>query len=100
NRMALAKWLEGDPAVLLLDEPTRGVDIGAKAEIYKVIADLAAEGRACVVASSEMPELIGLCHRILVMRQGRIVGEVTGTEMTEETILNYAAGVETGEDVA
>jgi ribose transport system ATP-binding protein len=100
QKVALAKWLEGDPAVLLLDEPTRGVDIGAKAEIYKVIADLAAEGRACVVASSEMPELIGLCHRILVMRQGRIVGEVTGTEMTEETILNYAAGVETGEDVA
>ncbi len=100
QKVALAKWLEGDPAVLLLDEPTRGVDIGAKAEIYKVIADLAAEGRACVVASSEMPELIGLCHRILVMRQGRIAGEVTGTEMTEETILNYAAGVETGEDVA
>ena len=69
--MALAKWLARDCDVLLVDEPTRGVDVGAKAEIYPLLDELACQGKAILVVSSELPELIGLCRRILVMRAGR-----------------------------
>ena len=93
QKVALAKWLDTRPNVLLLDEPTRGVDIGAKQEIYQLIHDLAAEGRAILMISSEMPELIGLCHRILVMRHGRIVGSLPGDKATESDIMHLAAGV-------
>lgn len=93
QKVALAKWLDTRPEVLLLDEPTRGVDIGAKQEIYQLIHNLAAEGRAILMISSEMPELIGLCHRILVMRQGRIVGALAGERATEGDIMHLAAGV-------
>ena len=79
QKVALAKWLDARPRVLILDEPTRGVDVGAKEEIYRVIAGLAAGGLACVVISSEMNELLGLCHRIGVMRGGRLVGTLDGT---------------------
>ena len=94
QKVSIAKWLELGPKVLILDEPTRGVDIGAKRELYQLIHDLAAQGMACLVISSELPELIGLCHRILVMRQGRVVGEVSGDAMTEEGIMMLAAGVQ------
>ena len=93
QKVALAKWLDARPKVLLLDEPTRGVDIGAKEEIYRVIQRLADEGMACVVISSEMNELIGLCHRIGIMRSGRLVGELEGASATEEAIMHAAAGV-------
>jgi len=93
QKVALAKWLDTKPNVLLLDEPTRGVDIGAKQEIYQLIHALAAEGRAILMISSEMPELIGLCHRILVMRHGRIVGSLPGDKATESDIMHLAAGV-------
>ena len=76
--------------VLLLDEPTRGVDVGAKAEIYRVINELADSGLAVVVVSSESPELIGLCSRILIMREGRIVAEVAGSYATEAELLRHA----------
>lgn len=93
QKVALAKWLDTKPEVLILDEPTRGVDIGAKQEIYQLIHTLAAEGKSILMISSEMPELIGLCHRILVMRNGRIVGSLPGERATESDIMHLAAGV-------
>lgn len=94
QKVAVAKWLETKPKVLILDEPTRGVDVGAKREIYNLIQRLAAEGMACIVISSELPEIIGLCQRALVMRDGRITGELTGDELTEPAVMRLAAGVE------
>ncbi|MNE65212.1 Galactose/methyl galactoside import ATP-binding protein MglA [compost metagenome] len=85
-----------DPQVVIIDEPTRGIDIGNKEQIYKFIAALAEEGRSIIVVSSEMPELIGICDRILVMRTGRIVGEVQGENMTENEIVELATGVNAG----
>jgi ribose transport system ATP-binding protein len=93
QKVALAKWLDARPKVLVLDEPTRGVDIGAKEELYRVIQKLADEGMACVVISSELNELLGLCHRIGVMRGGRVVGVFDGPGATEEQIMHAAAGV-------
>ncbi|MDX1510442.1 MAG: sugar ABC transporter ATP-binding protein [Nitriliruptorales bacterium] len=89
QKVVLARWLLGHCKVLLLDEPTRGVDVGAKAEIYKVIAELAASGLAVVMVSSELPELVGFCDRILVMSDGRIVAEGGGDELSEADILDY-----------
>lgn len=97
QKVAIAKWLEMSPDVLILDEPTRGVDIGAKKEIYELIRDLARQGRACVFISSELPELLGVCHRIAVMRAGRIVNVLDGPSATEEQVMHLAAGVEGGE---
>lgn len=94
QKVSLAKWLETAPKVLILDEPTRGVDVGAKREIYNLMQELAKEGLACVVISSELPEIIGLCHRAVVMREGRTVGEVSGEDLNEESIMHLAAGVE------
>lgn len=93
QKVVLAKWLETSPNVILLDEPTRGIDIGSKTEIYNLISGLATEGKAVLVVSSEMPELIGICHRIVVMRSGRVVGEVDGATATEHQIMELAAGV-------
>jgi ribose transport system ATP-binding protein len=93
QKVALAKWLEAAPRVLILDEPTRGVDVGAKAEIYRLIAQLAADGMACLLVSSELNELLGMCHRIGVMRAGRIVRMLEGDEMTEGNVMLAAAGV-------
>jgi ribose transport system ATP-binding protein len=97
QKLLIAKMLELNPKLVVIDEPTRGVDIGAKQQIYRFIAGLAAEGRSVVVISSEMTELIGLCHRILVMRGGRIVGEVAGEDMNEHAIVVLATGVENGD---
>ena len=94
QKLLIAKMLELNPTLVVIDEPTRGVDIGAKQQIYRFIAKLAEEGRTVIVISSEMSELIGLCHRILVMRGGRIVGEVSGEAMTEEAIVVLATGVD------
>lgn len=94
QKISLAKWLETAPKILILDEPTRGVDVGAKRELYGLIRALTAKGMACIVISSELPEIIGLCDRALVFREGRSMGEVTGSEMTEESIMRLAAGVE------
>ncbi|MET7241758.1 sugar ABC transporter ATP-binding protein [Methylobacterium sp. EM32] len=97
QKLLLAKMMLLDPKVVIIDEPTRGIDIGNKEQIYHFIAALAGEGRAIVVVSSEMPELIGICDRILVMRSGRIVGEVAGERMTENEIVQLATGVTAGE---
>jgi ribose transport system ATP-binding protein len=91
QKVALAKMLSVEPEVVFLDEPTRGVDVGAKAEIHRQIRDLANEGVGVVVISSELPELIGVSDRVLVVREGRITGEVTGAEMTEERIMQLAS---------
>ena len=83
-----------EPRVVILDEPTRGVDIGTKVQIYHLIRDLAAEGRAIIVISSEMAEVIGLADRVLVMRRGREMGTLSGDAITEEAIVRLAMGVE------
>ncbi len=93
QKCAIAKWLALNPKILILDEPTRGVDVGAKAEIYALIAKLAQEGMSCIVISSEMPEIIGLCHRALVFRDGRVEGGLQQSELTEANIMRLAAGV-------
>lgn len=93
QKCLIALWLAIKPQVLLLDEPTRGVDVGARAEIYQLLRETAAAGAAVLLISSELPELIGICDRILVMRQGRMTGEVVRSEFSEERILSYAAGV-------
>ncbi len=94
QKLLLAKMMLREPRVVVIDEPTRGIDIGTKEQIYRLLADLAAAGKAVVVISSEMQELIGLCHRILVMRAGRIVGELTGEAMTERNIAVLATGAD------
>jgi len=94
QKVLLAKWLETEPKVLIVDEPTRGVDIGAKEEIYHVLQSLAEQGMACIMISSEMNELLGMCHRIGVMRLGRLVATFDGQDATEEQII-HAAGLET-----
>jgi ABC-type sugar transport system ATPase subunit len=93
QKIALAKWLARSCDVLLIDEPTRGVDVGAKAEIYQLLDELACEGKALLVVSSELPELIGLCRRILVMREGRIAGEVGRGDFSEATLMRLMAGI-------
>ena len=87
QKVVLGKWLFTGPDVLLLDEPTRGVDVGAKYEIYALVNELADAGKAVVMISSEMPELLGMCDRIYVMNEGRFVGEFTGAEATQERIM-------------
>jgi len=87
QKVVLSKWLFTDPQVLILDEPTRGIDVGAKFEIYSIMNDLAAEGRGVVMISSEMPELLGMCDRIYVMNEGRIVGELSRAEASQEKIM-------------
>jgi ribose transport system ATP-binding protein len=91
QKVALAKMLSVEPEVIFLDEPTRGVDVGAKAEIHRQIRELAREGVGVVVISSELPELIGVSDRVLVVREGRITGEVEGDDMTEEKIMQLAS---------
>jgi len=93
QKIALAKWLARDCDVLLIDEPTRGVDVGAKAEIYQLLDELACEGKALLVVSSELPELIGLCRRILVLRAGQIAGEVSRASFSEAGLMQLMAGV-------
>jgi ABC-type sugar transport system ATPase subunit len=93
QKVVLARWLAASSRILILDEPTRGVDVGAKAEIHALIRDLAARGNAVLLISSELPEVIALSHRILVMRQGRIVAEVPHVEATQEKLLRLMAGV-------
>ncbi|MDP9758107.1 MULTISPECIES: sugar ABC transporter ATP-binding protein [Rhizobium/Agrobacterium group] len=91
QKVALAKMLSVEPQVVFLDEPTRGVDVGAKAEIHRQIRELAREGVGVIVISSELPELIGVSDRVLVVREGRIAGEVEGEDMTEEKIMQLAS---------
>jgi L-arabinose transport system ATP-binding protein len=95
QKVVFARWQARGPRILILDEPTRGIDVGAKAEIYRLIESLADDGMAILLISSEMPELLGLSDRILVMQGGRITGEADGSTVTEEHILNLAMQAET-----
>jgi ribose transport system ATP-binding protein len=92
QKLALAKYLHPDPRIIVLDEPTRGVDVGAKRDIYFLIQQLAAEGRAVIVISSELIELIGLCHRVLVLRAGRLQAELSAENLNEKELITYATG--------
>jgi ABC-type sugar transport system ATPase subunit len=92
QKVALAKWLQREPHVLLLDEPTRGVDIGAKREIYGLINDLKRRGAAILLISTEMPELLGLCDRVVVMHRGAITARLDRNQATPETVLAAAMG--------
>lgn len=100
QKLLLAKTLLSDPEVVIIDEPTRGIDIGTKQQIYTLIAKLAAEGRSIIVISSEMPELIGLATRVIVMHAGRIAGELSGEAVTEGGIVRLAMGMEDTKDSA
>ena len=91
QKVILGRWLLTDPTVLLLDEPTRGIDVGAKYEIYQLIIDLASKGKTVLMVSSEMPELLGVCDRILVMSGGKLSGEVDAANTTQEEIMALAA---------
>ena len=93
QKVALAKWIAADCKCIVFDEPTRGVDVGAKTEIYKVINTLAEKGVAVIMISSEMPEVIGMCDRVMVMRNGKISGEISKDELSEETLIKFAMGV-------
>ncbi len=92
QKVVIAKWLGIEPDVLILDEPTRGVDVGAKKEIYSIINELAAKGVAILMISSELPEVIGMADRVLVMHEGKLTADVPKQEMTQETIMHYATG--------
>ena len=92
QKVAIAKQLSVKPRVIIMDEPTRGIDVGAKSEIHKLLRELAADGVGIIVISSELPELIGISDRVIVIRGGRIAGEVTGA-MTEEAVIRLASGV-------
>ena len=89
QKVVLSKWLFSNPEILILDEPTRGIDVGAKYEIYTIINRLASEGKGIILISSELPEILGVCDRIYVMRNGRIVGEVPAKEATQEVIMKF-----------
>jgi ABC-type sugar transport system ATPase subunit len=93
QKVALAKWLMTEPRVLLLDEPTRGIDVGAKAEIYQLMNDLVAEGKGILLITSELPELLAMSDRIIVMHRGRVTAELSREEATQERIMAAAMEV-------
>ena len=90
QKVVVAKWLATNPRVLMLDEPTKGVDVGAKFEIHEIIRRQAARGLGCLVVSSDLPEVLSLCHRVIVMREGRVQGELAGGRATEESVMYLA----------
>jgi ribose transport system ATP-binding protein len=90
QKVIIGKWLTADTEVLIFDEPTRGIDVGAKSEIYRLLNELAQEGKGIIMISSELPEILRMSHRILVMCEGRITGELTAAEATQERIMTYA----------
>ena len=93
QKALLARWLERDPRVLILDEPTRGVDVGAKAEIHSVVDRLAAAGHGVLLISSDLPEVVGMSDRVLVMSRGSLVADCHGETQTEREVLQAAAGL-------
>jgi rhamnose transport system ATP-binding protein len=99
QKVVLAKWLATDPSVLILDEPTRGIDIGAKAEVHRIISDLAARGLAIILISSELPEVLAMADRVLVMHEGRITGEFDRSEADQEKVMFAATGQDREGDV-
>lgn len=94
QKVVLSKWLLDEPSIIILDEPTRGIDVGAKREIYLLLGELVAQHKAVILISSEMPEVMGLADRIIVMSQGRVTGELDRTDVTQERIMSLAATFE------
>jgi ABC-type sugar transport system ATPase subunit len=92
QKVVLGKWLLAKPAVLILDEPTRGVDVGAKADIHRIIGEFAESGGAVLMISSELPELLAVCDRIYVLHEGRPVAEIPRAAATEESVMRAATG--------
>ena len=90
QKVVLAKWLVRNIKVLIMDEPTRGIDVGAKNEIYHIMSELAKEGMAIIMISSELPEVIGMSDRVVVMAEGRVAGELSGDQITQENIMRMA----------
>ena len=90
QKVIISRWLANNPDVLIMDEPTRGIDVGAKYEIYQIMIDLAKQGKGIIMISSEMPELLGVSNRVMVMCNGKITGEVSGEEATQENVMKYA----------
>jgi ribose transport system ATP-binding protein len=93
QKVYLSRWLDTNPSILILDEPTRGIDVNAKHEIYEFISQLTQQGISCWVISSEMEEIIGLCSRVYVMREGSLSGCLEGDQINEEEIMFYATGI-------
>lgn len=100
QKVVLAKWLETDPGILILDEPTRGIDVGTKAAVHQLMSDLANEGVAMLMISSELPEILGMSDRILVMREGRVTGELSREDATQEKLMALATAVVDPDEVA
>ena len=100
QKVLIARWLANNPDVLILDEPTRGIDVGAKYEIYCIIADLAKQGKSIIMISSEMSEIIGMSNRVMVMCDGRITGFIDGKDATQENIMELATQFETAPETA
>jgi rhamnose transport system ATP-binding protein len=96
QKVSIAKWLAANAKVLVLDEPTKGIDVGTKAAVHKLMSDLANEGKAILMISSEIPEIIGMSDRILVMSEGLLVAEISSAEATQEKILTAALGEKSG----
>ena len=92
QKVMLAKWLNTNPRLLIVDEPTRGIDVGAKAEVHRILRDLAGQGVAILAISSDLPEVLSLADRVLVMREGRLAGEFAGEAATEEMVMRVAVG--------
>ena len=92
QKVVLARWLSVGTRIFMLDEPTRGIDVGSKSEIYQIMDDLTKQGVGIIMISSELPEVLGMSDRIMVMRQGRIVKELSRAEASEEVIMQYAVG--------
>ena len=90
QKCIVGKWLFVDSDILIFDEPTRGIDVGAKQEMYKIITNLAKQGKSIVIVSSELPEVLGICNRIVVMCKGKVNAELNADETNQEEILNYA----------
>lgn len=93
QKVVIAKWLATQPKVIILDEPTKGVDIGSKAAVHEFMAELAAQGLAVIMVSSEIPEVLGMSDRVIVMREGRIVAELENDNLQPETLVRHAAGI-------
>jgi rhamnose transport system ATP-binding protein len=90
QKVVLAKWLATGPKVLIVDEPTRGIDVGTKAEVHRLLSELAADGVAVLMISSDLPEILGMADRVLVMHEGRLTAEIPRTDATEETVMAAA----------
>ncbi len=90
QKAIIAKWVQANCDIIIFDEPTRGIDVGAKAEVYTVMKELADAGKCVIMVSSELPETLGICDRIIVMREGEIMADMVNDQLTEEDIVRYA----------